>query len=106
MILREKDKRHAEAIIKICTDNGMIVEATGGLWNHICRLFKKFELIEDCAAKSIGAQPTHAPNNRSTKFPRNCCSCPIDLDDVLSCSLQYGSGRCKSRVAREHRAVR
>ena len=47
-----------------------------------------------------------SPNNRSTKFPRNCCGCPVELDDLDGCDLQYGSGNCRRRVAQEHRAVR
>jgi len=61
MILRKRDKEHAEAIIKHCTDNGMSVESTMGLWNHLVRLFKRMELLEGRAAKTGGAvdkQPT------------------------------------------------
>ena len=47
MILRPKDKKHAKAIVKLCVENGMDDQVANlGFWNHLVRLFKKFELIE------------------------------------------------------------
>jgi hypothetical protein len=46
MILNKKNKKHAEAIIKHCTDNGMAAESTMGLWNHLVRMFKRIEVLE------------------------------------------------------------
>jgi hypothetical protein len=61
--------------------------------------------LEARAAKAAESAPT-STNNRSTKFPRNCCSCPVELDDRDGCTLRFYSARCRQAVARERRAVR
>ena len=46
MILTEKNRKHAEAIVQHCTDNAMAIEATMGLWNHLVYIFKHIEILE------------------------------------------------------------
>ena len=49
IIKNHKNKKHAEAIIQYCKDNGMQPESTAGLWNHLVKLFKKMEKYEERA---------------------------------------------------------
>jgi hypothetical protein len=58
MILSEHGIKHAEAIIKHCTDNGMAVEATMGLWNHLVRILSRLDTCEGRAARQVESAPT------------------------------------------------
>ena len=53
MILSEQSNKQAKAIIKHCTDNGMDVEATMGLWNHLVKLFSRIDISEGIEPRII-----------------------------------------------------
>ena len=59
ILTNPKNKKHIEAIIKYCKDNGMEPLSTMGLWNHLLKLFKRIE-----KAESKAAPKNTAPNKR------------------------------------------
>jgi rubrerythrin len=90
MILSEHGIKHAEAIIKHCTDNGMAVEATMGLWNHLVRILLRLDVCEGRAARQLESAPT-AHNSESTPFKYPCRVCgskftkQVTVDECESC---------------------
>jgi hypothetical protein len=60
MRLSEHSLKHAEAIIKHCTDNGMAVESSMGLWNHLVKVFSRLDVFEGRAPRPVESEPTDA----------------------------------------------
>lgn len=60
MRLSEHSLKHAEAIIKHCTDNGMAVESSMGLWNHLVKVFIRLDVFEGRAPRPAESAPTDA----------------------------------------------
>ena len=70
MILSDRGKKHVEAITKYCLENGMEDVSMMGLRNHLARLVKRIEILEERAAKQKESSPT-SHNKQST--PCSCC---------------------------------
>ena len=70
MILSEHGIKHAEAIIKHCTDNGMAVESTMGLWNHLVRILSRLDVCEGRAARQVESAPTVNQQTKGKNYPR------------------------------------
>ena len=53
MILTDKNRKHSEAIVKYCIDSGMEpFAANGPLWNHLVRVLKRMEIVEELLLES------------------------------------------------------
>ena len=75
MILTDKNRKHAEAIVKHCIDSGMdSFAANGPLWNHLVRVLKRMEIFEELAAEQ-GASAPKAPNKKSAPLKYPCRTC-------------------------------
>lgn len=91
MILSEHSIKHAEAIIKHCTDNGMSAESTMGLWNHLVRILSRLDVCEGRAARQVESAPI-AANSESAPLLPPCSVC----GSIQGCSF-VGSNPCPRR---------
>ena len=91
MILSEHSIKHAKVIIKYCTDNGMVVESTMGLWNYLVHILSRLDVYEGRAARQVESASTDnqqiltmwiicndklpAPNTEILFVSQNCVYC-------------------------------
>jgi hypothetical protein len=70
MRLSEHSLKHAEAIIKHCTDNGMAAESSMGLWNHLVKVFKRLDVFDGRAPRPVESEPTDAQQANGKNYPK------------------------------------
>lgn len=63
MRLSEHGLKQVEAIIKVCTDNGMTVESSNFLWNILVKVFHRLDVFEGRTQRPVDPAPEDVRGN-------------------------------------------
>jgi hypothetical protein len=96
MLLSKHSKKHIGAIINHCVENGMSVESTMGLSNHLVRIMNRLDKFEGRTAEALESAPTDNQQTKGKNYPRvvfkdlpgQCLKC----GQLPSVCKQFGCG--------------
>ena len=70
MLLSKHAKKHVDVIIKHCVDNGMSLESTMGLHNHLVRIMNRLDKYEGRTAEALESAPTDKQQAKGKNYPK------------------------------------